>query len=224
MTRYPAIRPLVSSVFWKDHIMRFSLPRAAVLAASVAVVPAIASAQTVTNPAQVQSGSYAIEPGHTQVGFSLLHFGFTYYSGLFSNVSGTLELDAKTPSASKLSVTIPVASVQTTSDKLTEELKSDQWFDAAKFPNATFVSTEVKRTGRNDAIVTGNLTLHGVTKSETLKVHFVGAGINPMDKNYTTGFEATATIKRSDFGVKMYVPYVGDDVTLRIAGAFEKQN
>mgnify|MGYP003365244460 CR=1 FL=1 len=204
--------------------MRFSLPCAALLVASIVALPTVASAQTVTNPAQVQPGTYAIEPGHTQVGFSLLHFGFTYYSGLFSNVSGTLELDTKTPSASKLSVTIPVASVQTTSDKLTEELKSDQWFDAAKFPNATFVSTEVKRTGKNDAIVTGDLTLHGVTKPETLKVHFIGAGINSMDKNYTTGFEATATIKRSDFGVKMYVPYVGDDVTLRIASAFEKQN
>ncbi|MBS4076158.1 YceI family protein [Ameyamaea chiangmaiensis] len=204
--------------------MRFSSPRVALIAASIAALPAVASAQTVTDTAQVQSGTYAIEPGHTQVGFSLLHFGFTYYSGLFSNVSGTLELNAKTPSASKLSVTIPVASVQTTSEKLTEELKSDQWFDAGKFPNATFISTEVKRVGKTDALVTGNLTLHGVTKPETLKVHFVGAGINPMDKNYTTGFDATATIKRSDFGVKMYVPYVGDDVTLHIAGAFEKQN
>ena len=204
--------------------MRFSLFSAALLTASVAALPAIASAQTVTNSAQVQSGTYAIEPSHTQVGFSLLHFGFTYYSGLFSHASGTLELDAKSPSASKLSVTIPVASVQTTSEKLTEELKSDQWFDAAKFPNATFVSTKVRPVGESDAIVTGNLTLHGVTRPETLKVHFVGAGINPMDKNYTTGFEASATIKRSDFGVKMYVPYVGDDVTLRIAGAFEKQN
>jgi polyisoprenoid-binding protein YceI len=204
--------------------MRFSISRAALLAVSIAALPAVASAQTVTNPAQVQSGTYAIEPGHTQVGFSLLHFGFTYYSGAFSNVSGTLDLDAKTPSASKLSVTIPIASVQTTSDKLTDELKSDQWFDAAKFPNATFVSYAVKRIGKTDAIVTGNLTLHGVTKPETLKVHFVGAGINPMDKKYTAGFEATATIKRSDFGVKMYVPYVGDDVKLHIAGAFEKQN
>lgn len=214
----------LTQVIWKDYLMRFSLPRNALLAASIAVLPVVASAQTVTRPDQVQSGTYAIEPGHTQISFSLLHFGFTYYSGLFSNVSGTLELNAKTPSASQLSVTIPVASVQTTSDKLTEELKSDQWFDVAKFPNATFLSTQVKLTGKTDAIVTGNLTLHGITKPETLKVHFVGAGINPMDKNYTTGLEATATIRRSDFGVKMYVPYVGDDVTLRIAGAFEKQS
>ncbi|MCH4093020.1 MAG: YceI family protein [Acetobacter peroxydans] len=182
-----------------------------------------ASAQVVTNAAQAESGTYDVEPGHTQVGFSLLHFGFTNYGGVFSNVTGTLKLDTKNPADSKLSVTIPVDSVQTTSAKLDDELKGDQWFDAAKFPKATFESTSVRLTGHNDAIVTGNLTLHGVTKPETLKVHFIGAGVNPLDKKYTSGFEATATIKRSDFGVKMYVPYVGDDVHLRIAGAFERQ-
>ncbi|WP_415628674.1 YceI family protein [Novacetimonas hansenii] len=182
-----------------------------------------ASAQVVTSAAQAQSGTYDVEPGHTQVGFSVLHFGFTNYLGIFSNVSGTLILDPKNPTTSKLSVTIPVDSVQTTSSKLNDELKGTQWFDAAKFPNATFESTSIHVTGRNDALVTGNLTLHGVTKPETLKVHFIGAGINALDKKYTTGFEATGTLKRSDFGVKMYVPYVSDEVQLRINGAFEKQ-
>ena len=199
-----------------------SFPAAALVVGLPAGNPA--SAQVVTNAAQAQSGTYAVEPGHTQVGFSVLHFGFTNYLGVFSNVSGTLKLDTKNPASSKLSVSIPVASVQTTSAKLDDELKGDQWFDAAKFPNATFESTAVRVTGRNDAIVTGNLTLHGVTKPETLKVHFIGAGVNALDKKYTTGFEATGTIKRSDFGVKMYVPYVSDDVTLRISGAFERQD
>ncbi|OUI98497.1 YceI family protein [Acetobacter sp. DsW_54] len=198
-----------------------SLPTAALAFGLLAGNPAFA--QVVTNATQAQSGTYDVEPGHTQVGFSVLHFGFTNYLGVFSNVSGTLTLNTKTPSASRLSVTIPVDSVQTTSAKLNDELKGDQWFDAAKFPNATFESTSVRITGRNDAVVTGNLTLHGVTQPETLKVHFIGAGVNALDKKYTTGFEATGTIKRSDFGVKMYVPYVSDEVQLRIAGAFEKQ-
>lgn len=181
------------------------------------------AAQVVTNPAQVQSGHYDVEAAHTQVGFSVLHFGFTNYGGVFSQVSGTLDLNAHAPSASKLSVTIPFASVQTTSSRLTEELKGDQWFDATKFPNATFVSRSVQVTGASDATVEGDLTLHGVTRPETLKIHFIGAGVNAMDKKYTAGFEATATIKRSDFGVKMYVPYVSDEVRLFINGAFEKQ-
>ncbi|MBS1085992.1 YceI family protein [Gluconobacter sphaericus] len=188
------------------------------------VVPHPATAQVVTAPEQVQSGTYNVEPGHTQVGFSVLHFGFTNYQGVFSDVSGTLDLNDKNPAASHLSVSIPVGSVQTTSAKLTEELKGDQWFNAAQYPNATFESTSVRRTGKADAIVTGNLTLHGVTKPETLKVHFIGAGVNALDKKYTAGFEATGTIKRSDFGVKMYVPYVSDAVQLRISGAFEKQD
>ncbi|EHH67524.1 YceI family protein [Gluconobacter morbifer] len=200
----------------------FLLPFAALTFASIA--PYSASGQVVTNPSQAQSGTYDVEPGHTQVGFSVLHFGFTNYQGTFSDVSGTLELNDKNPAASRLSVTIPIGSVQTTSAKLTEELKGNQWFNAAQYPNATFEATSVHRVGRADAIVNGNLTLHGVTKPETLKVHFIGAGVNPLDKKYTAGFEVTGTIKRSDFGVKMYVPYVSDEVQLRIAGAFEKQD
>lgn len=197
------------------------LPLAAVGVALACARPA--AAQVVTNPAQVQSGHYDVEAAHTQVGFSVLHFGFTNYGGVFSQVSGTLDLNTRSPSASKLSVTIPLASVQTTSSRLTEELKGDQWFDATKFPNATFVSRSVQVTGASDATVEGDLTLHGVTRPETLKIHFIGAGVNAMDKKYTAGFEATATIKRSDFGVKMYVPYVSDEVRLLINGAFEKQ-
>ncbi|NVN10532.1 YceI family protein [Nguyenibacter vanlangensis] len=182
-----------------------------------------ASAQVPAKPADVQAGTYQVESSHTQIGFSLLHFGFTNYSGLFSGVSGSLTLDPKNPAGSALNVTIPIASVQTTSDKLTGELKGAQWFDATQFPNATFTSTKVTVTGKGRAVVTGNLTIRGITKPETLKVRFIGAGVNPLDKKYTVGFEATGTINRSDFGVKMYVPYVGDAVDLRIAGAFERQ-
>ncbi|QDH16994.1 YceI family protein [Swingsia samuiensis] len=198
-----------------------SLSALSVIAASL-TVPAIA--QNVPNPGKVQSGNYVVEPAHTQVGFSVLHFGFTNYSGLFSDVSGALKLNAKNPSASSLNVTIPVDSVQTTSPKLTEELKGSNWFDAAKYPTAKFVSTKVTPKGSQDALVTGNLTIHGVTKPETLTVHFIGAGVNALDKKYTTGFQATTTIKRSDFGVKMFVPYVSDEVRLTIAGAFERQD
>ncbi len=200
----------------------FLLSTTSALLALSAFTPA--SAQTINTATLVKPGTYAVEPAHTQVGFSVLHFGFTNYFGIFSNASGALEFNPQAPAASRLSVTIPVASVQTTSARLTDELKSPQWFDAAKFPNATFVSTSVKLSGVNEATVNGTLTLHGVTKPVTLSVHFLGAGVNPMDKKYTAGFEATATINRSDFGIKTYVPYVSDTVNLRIAGAFEKQD
>jgi polyisoprenoid-binding protein YceI len=134
-----------------------------------------------------------------------------------------LRLDPTKPSASKLDVTIPINSVTTTSTKLDSELKGAEWFDADKFPTATFVSNKVTPTGKDAAKVTGILTLHGVSKPETLTVHFIGAGVNPLDKKYTAGFEAIGMIKRSDFGVKTYLPLIGDEVKLTIAGAFEQQ-
>ena len=182
-----------------------------------------ASAQTTTSASALTGGNYVVEPGHTQVEFKLLHIGFTYYSGVFSNVSGTLVVDPAKPSASKLDVTIPINSVMTTSAKLDGELKGAAWFDADKFATATFVSSAMTRTGKGTAKVAGVLTLHGVSKPETLMVRFIGAGVNPLDKKYTAGFEATGTIKRSDFGVKTYLPLIGDEVKLTIAGAFERQ-
>jgi polyisoprenoid-binding protein YceI len=157
-------------------------------------------AQGSPDPSEIKSGVYAVEPMHTQIGFSLSHLGFTNFSGLFSGASGTLRLDAANPSASQLEVSVPVQSVITTVPKLDGELKSDQWFDATRFPVATFKSTSITPTGNGDATVTGDLTLHGVTKAIVLRAHFVGAGTNPLDKAYTVGFQATGVIKRGDFG------------------------
>ena len=195
------------------------------IAATLALAaPAFAQTPPTRDPAQIQAGTYAVDPGHTQVGFTVSHMGFSNYSGGFSDVSGTLELQPKTPAASKLSIKIPVASVMTTSAKLTGELKGEQWLDAAKFPEMTFVSTKVTPEGKDKAKVTGNLTLHGVTKPVTLDVTLVGAGVNPLSKKVTVGFDATGTLKRSEFGVKTYVPLIGDDLHLTIAGAFERQD
>ncbi len=109
-------------------------------------------------------------------------------------------------------------------DKLTGELKDPEWLDSAKFPKATFVSKKVTPTGKDSADIEGELTLHGVTKPLTLHAHFVGAGMNPIKKTYTVGFEAKGVVKRTDFGVSKYAPYIGDDVTLTINAAFEAAN
>ncbi|TXN00171.1 polyisoprenoid-binding protein [Methylobacterium sp. WL64] len=196
---------------------------ALVLASSLAT-PSLAQSPPTRDPAQIEAGTYQVDANHTQVGWRVSHMGFSNYAGGFSNVSGTLDLQPKNPAQSKLTVKIPVASVTTTSDKLTGELKGDQWLDAAKFPDMTFVSTKVTPEGRDKAKVAGDLTLHGVTKPVTLDVTLVGAGTNPLSKKLTVGFEATGTLKRSEFGVKTYVPLIGDDLHLTIAGAFEHQD
>jgi polyisoprenoid-binding protein YceI len=195
-----------------------------VIVAVIAASGVLAAAPTAPTFSSVKAGTYKVESYHTQVSFSLSHFGFTNYSGLFSGATGSLHLDPANPAASKLEVTIPVQSLLTTVPVLTDELKGDKWFDTAKFPQATFTSTSVSAGSNGETVITGNLTLHGVTKPIVLHAHFMGAGVNPIDKAYTVGFEASGTIKRTDFGVSLYAPAVGDDVQLSIAGAFELQS
>ena len=197
----------------------------ALVAASLMTAPVLAFAQPAMevthDPAAVQAGAYGVEPLHTRVLFSVSHLGFTTWYGEFTNVSGTLTLDPKKPAGSALEIHIPVGTVSTTSAKLDGELKSDQWLDAGQFPEMVFKSTKVTETGKDSAKVTGDLTLHGVTRPVTLAVKFNGAGTNPLDKKYTAGFEVSGKIKRSDFGVKTYVPLIGDDVDLIISAGFE---
>ena len=178
----------------------------ALLAVSSTAPRAMAQEVASKNPANVRAGSYRLEPLHTQIGFSISHFGFSHYAGLFSGASGTLSLDPNSVSISKLDISIPVQSIQTTVPQLTEELKGDKWFDTTQFPDATFVSTRITKTGADTATITGDLTLHGVTRPVTLQAHLVGSGANPLDKSFTVGFEATGVIERSDFGIKQYLP------------------
>jgi polyisoprenoid-binding protein YceI len=197
----------------------------AALAAAILVAPQAGRAQSPANPSPdaAQAGTYGVEPYHTRILFSVNHLGFTTWYGEFTGASGTLTLDPAKPAASKLDISVPTGSISTSNAKLDEELKGDKWFDAAKFDKITFHTTKITRTGSGTADVAGDLTLHGVTKSIVLKAKFNGAGVNPLDKAYTTGFEASGDIKRSDFGVTTYVPLVGDEVHLIISAAFEKK-
>jgi len=192
---------------------------------AAAAIPALAQmpmkAPGAPEPSRVSAGTYKADPGHTQVGFTVNHLGFSFYRGLFGEVTGTLTLDPKMPSAAKVSIDIPVTKVVTTSSKLNEHLMKPEFFDAAKFPTAHFESTSVTVSGMTAKIV-GNLTLKGVTKPVTLAAQFVGAGKAPMGGKDGIGFEATTTIKRSDFGVSYGIPLVPDEVPLTISAAFEK--
>lgn len=187
------------------------------LAQSAPAEPARAQAAPVP-----QSGTYAVEPEHTEITFGVNHLGFTMYYGVFSHASGTLVLDAANPSASRLEVSVPVSSVLTPSSRLDEELQGPQWLNAQAYPAMTFRSTRITLTGRDTAQVEGEITLHGVTRPLTLTAKFNHAGENPIDHHYTVGFQARGVLKRSDFGVKTYVPMVGDEVHLNISAAFER--
>jgi polyisoprenoid-binding protein YceI len=161
--------------------------------------------------------TYTLDPDHTQVRFSWNHFGFSNPAAVFGKVGGTLEYDEADPTRSTVSVTIPLDSVNSNVPKLDEHLESPDFFDAAKFPVATFKSTKVEKAAApNQLKVTGDLSVHGATKTVTLDVTVNKVGEQPMRKAAAAGFDATATVKRSDFGISKYVPGVSDDITLRI--------
>jgi polyisoprenoid-binding protein YceI len=196
------------------------------LISSAAIVASIATLANTAqaDPSTTSSGHYMVESWHTRVQFSVSHIGFTNWYGDFTGVTGSLNLDAKNVPASTVDISIPVASISTTNAKLDGELKSPMWLDATQYPTIHFVSTRVEQTAPNKALITGNLTFHGVTKPVVLAASFNAAGINPLTKAYTAGFDATATIKRSDFGVATYLPMIGDETTLRISAGFVKDN
>ncbi|MHA6722572.1 YceI family protein [Sphingomonas sp. RS2018] len=201
---------------------------------ALAATGAVAQQQPMAAPgskstAAITAGTYTADPGHTLVTWTLDHLGFSPYTGIFGDVTGTLTLDPKRPNTTKVDVTIPVSKVTTASAGLTAHLtragkdggKPD--FFGANAADARFVSTNVVASGQT-AKVTGNLTLNGVTKPVTLDVHFYGAGKAPamMGGKENVGFHATGTIMRSQFGLGFGVPMVGDAVKLDIAAAFQK--
>lgn len=205
--------------------MRKILAASALALTALALGPVIAqdapALPGAPDPARVQAGTYVMDPAHTQVAFTVNHFGFNNYVGLFGTPTGSLTIDPKQPEKASLTVEIPMNEVRTSSTKLDEHLKTPDFLDTAKYPTAKFVSTSIKVDG-NEADITGNLTLHGVTRPVTIDAQFTGAGTHPMNKKLNIGFSGTTTIKRSDFGIDKFVPLVSDEVKLAITAAFEK--
>jgi polyisoprenoid-binding protein YceI len=160
--------------------------------------------------------SYQLDPGHTVVLASWTHFGFSHPSANFGQASGTLVYDADDVAKSHVEVTLPLSGLDTFVPKLDEHLRSADFFDAAKYPDITFRSTMVHDLGGGHLQVMGDLTVHGVTKPVTLDATLNNIGVHPMTKLPTVGFDATATLKRSDFGVGAYVPVVSDEISIRI--------
>ena len=167
-------------------------------------------------PAFAAPVTYTIDSGHTYPAFTYTHLGFSKQTQRFNATSGKVVLDAAAHTAS-VDVSIDINSIDSASAKLAEHLKSADFFNTAKFPTATFKSTKVNFDGDKPATVEGDFTFMGVTKPVTLKITHFQAMPHPMMKKDAIGANATVTVKRSDFGLTMYVPYVSDEVTIDIS-------
>ena len=191
----------------------YSLAQAPAAPAAAASGPATA--------ADLKPGVYKADPAHTKVAWTILHNGYSPFSGIIADVEADLTVDAD-PTKSTLSVTVPLARIITGSNDHDNHLKTADFFDVANFATATFKSTSVAVTGPNTGRVTGDLTMHGVTKPVTLDVTFVkgAAGRNGRQQ---LGFGATGVIKRSEWGVNYGLPASGDEVKIQIGAEFRAQ-
>lgn len=167
--------------------------------------------------AMAQTSTWKNDPNHSEVDFTIKHLALTNVHGRFGHVTATLNYDEKDVTKSSINATIDVTGIETGEAARDTHLKSPDFFDVAQFASATFVSTSVAKNG-NGLKVSGNLTIHGVTKPVVLDVDGPTAPVTGMDKKTHVGFEASTTINRVDFGIgpKFAEAVLGDDVKISI--------
>jgi len=174
---------------------------------------------------ELPAGTYDVDSRETLVRYGVDHMGFSEFWGTFPGATGTLVIDPKSFGATKIDVKVPIAQVETTNRELNGQLFSNEFFDAEDYPWMKFSSTEVVRTGPKSFKVTGDLTMHNITKSIVLDVTFHGAGNDPFSgKDVFVGFDAKGMVKRSDFGLGKYVPIVSDETTITVSAEFKKRS
>lgn len=177
---------------------------------------AAAAAVLFISPALSAPTDFEIDKSHTNISFSIDHFGFSTTQGRFADWEGTLVIDQEAPENSKVSVVVKTESLDTFYPDRDKHLKSADFFNVATFPEITFNSTGVEKTGDGTLEVAGDLTILGVTKPTVLNVKVTKIGESPITKKITAGFDASTVIKRSDFGMTTFAPAIGDEVTIQI--------
>ncbi len=181
------------------------------------ILPAAALVMSATM-ASAAPVAYELDPSHSQVIFSYQHLGFSTTHGMFSGFGGELLFDKENPAASSVSVSMPARSMMTGWQARFEHFMSDDFFGADEGDMITFTSTGIEVTGDNTAKITGDLSMHGVSKSVVLDAVLNKAGEHPMkDGQEWAGFSATTTLLRSDYGLDMFAPYVSDEVAVEIS-------
>lgn len=160
--------------------------------------------------------TYRLDPTHTDVVATWSHLGFSNPSANFTQAEGTLVYDPADLPASKVEVTLPLSGLVSHVPALDKHMRGPEMFDAEKFPAITFRSTRVQATGKDRLRVSGDLTVKGITRPAVLEVTLNGAGPHPMAKKPAVGFDATTTLKRSEYGIDYALPAVSDEIRIRI--------
>lgn len=160
---------------------------------------------------------YVLDASHSQILFSYNHLGFSTTWGLFSGFEGDVMFDQENPAGSSVSVTMPVKSMFTGWEERFGHFMSQDFFGATDDDMVSFTSTGIEVTGETTANITGDLTLNGVTKPVVLAANLNQSGDHPMAGKPWAGFDATATVLRSDFELGKFAPFVSDEVSIQIS-------
>jgi len=176
----------------------------------------VVTAFALSAAAAAQAGTWKIDPMHSTAQFSVRHLGISTVSGAFTKVSGSANYDPADPAKTSLDASIEAASVDTRVEMRDNDLRSPNFLDAQKYPTITFHSKQVRISGAGKLQITGDLTIHGVTKEVVLDVDGPSAAIKDPWGNQRMGASATTKINRMDFGVKGAPVAVGDEITITI--------
>lgn len=178
---------------------------------------AAVAAATLSTPAFASSEAYVLDPSHSQIVFSYDHLGYSTNFGMFSGFEGEINFDQADPAASSVSVSFPVRSMLTGWEARFDHFMGDDFFGAGDDDLVTFTSTSIEVTSEDAALITGDLTMNGVTKPVVLDASLNQVGDHPMANKPWAGFDATTTILRSDFEVGAFAPFVSDEVEIMIS-------
>lgn len=197
-----------------------------ILMTGMAIAPAHAQ-MPMTDYSDMPAGVYTLDETHAMLIWRVSHLGLSNYTARFTKFDADLRFDPANPENSSLTATVDPTSIETDYPYPEEKdfdaklVEGEEWFNAINFPEITFQSTVITRTGENTGAMTGDLTFLGVTKPMTLDVTFNGAmAEQPFSKKPTLGFSATGTINRSEWGMATYVPTIGDEIELLIEAEF----
>jgi polyisoprenoid-binding protein YceI len=182
----------------------------------------ILSAFFVSTAFTTTSDTWKNDKPHSQLGFTITHLGISDVSGTFNDFDVNVTSTKKDFSDASFELTAKTASIDTRVEQRNNHLKSADFFDVAKYPEMTFKSTSLKKNGKDKYKLTGNLTLHGITKPVTMDLKYRGVTQNPMSKATTAGFQLDGVIKRSDFNVGpgFTAPILSDEVRIKADGEF----
>ena len=181
------------------------------------LLPLALAAAALTTPAFAEPVKYDLDPSHSQIAFSYNHLGFSTTTGIFGGFTGTILFDQEAPANSSVEVSFPVTSMLTGWAERDAHFMTADFFDPAKGETVTFKSTKIEVTGEKTGLITGDLTMNGMTKEVVLDAVLNQAGVHPMMNQDWAGFSATTTLIRSEWGLGMFAPYVGDEVAIEIS-------